>query len=230
MGYAERLYNSAYSAVVAVLGPLADSIDKAVERMGLEGAPLALAQPGRLETSAAAYTTNGNEHYLGEIPHRADIAWGGFYPNIDAKVRGHHNAYHGHNTKIAKAIYGSRAKQSKSRSPVDMPKLKRVRGGTKHSSRKVNFTRHSSLFKPQNYPTALLTSVTSTDSTPSNWEIFCSSFSVVPMLSSITKRIINAFNPNAIGWISVLNSSELQNATISFFAFVSSSERSTSGL
>ena len=147
MGYAERLYNSAYSAVVAVLGPLADSIDKAVERMGLEGAPLALAQPGRLETSAAAYTTNGNEHYLGEIPHRADIAWGGFYPNIDAKVRGHHNAYHGPNTQVAKVVYESRAKQNKTGS-ADVPKLKSVKGGKKYFSGKVNFTRHSSLFKP----------------------------------------------------------------------------------
>ncbi|MEK6892382.1 MAG: hypothetical protein AABX25_04305 [Nanoarchaeota archaeon] len=79
MGYTEGLYRSAYSTLVTLLGPLADSIDRALEIMGLERASLALAQPGQLETHVATYVPNGNGNHQGEIPHGYDIA-GDFIP------------------------------------------------------------------------------------------------------------------------------------------------------
>jgi len=71
--------------------------------------------------------------------------------------------------------------------------------------------------------------MTSTDSTPSIRLIFCSSFSVLPLLSSMTKMMLSAFNPNAIGSILILNSCELQNLTISFFALTSKLDKSMLG-
>ena len=147
MRYPERLYNSAYNAVVAVLGPMADSIDKALEKMGLEGASLALAQPGQLETHVAAYVPNGNGHHQETIqaPNPAASKWGrGFYPVVDSRKPGSHNRYNpnGINSRVAREIYDTRS----AKKPKPVVEIKKVRRNTR-TSHQLRISRHSRLFK-----------------------------------------------------------------------------------
>ena len=147
MRYTERLYNSAYGTIVTLLGPLADSIDLALERMGLEGASLALVRPGQLETHVTAYVSNGNGHHQETLqaPNPAASKWGkGFYPMVDARKPGSHNRYNpkGINSKVAREIYNARSAK-KPEPTVSIKKVKR----DYVTSHQLRISRHSKLFK-----------------------------------------------------------------------------------
>lgn len=147
MEYARRLYGSAYSTLVTLLGPLAGSIDGALESMGLERAPLALGPPRQLETRVAAYASNGNGHYQKALPTPNPTAskWGtGFYPMVDAAKPRSHNFYNPRRikTRIAKEIYRARS----AKKPKPTVPIKKVKRG-KATPHPLRTSRHSRLFR-----------------------------------------------------------------------------------
>ncbi|MEK6943030.1 MAG: hypothetical protein AABX00_03140 [Nanoarchaeota archaeon] len=143
-------YKTRLNLMYAALGY---ELNRMFELVRTSSVPVELSIPGGLENSVVSeripnpwdiptrtYST-GLERAVSAQP---KIAYAGFNPNIDSSKKGHHNTYHGGNTRIAKKLNENRAR----RKPARTVSIRKIgMDGSIGTVRGIPFKQHKHLLR-----------------------------------------------------------------------------------